>query len=62
MTSLTTRERQVAMLVGQALTNKEIGLKLGMSEGTVKVHMKAILHKLEMKNRTALALLVTRAA
>jgi DNA-binding NarL/FixJ family response regulator len=51
---LTAREREVAMLVARGLTNKEVALQLGLSEGTVKLHVHNILRKLSLKNRYAL--------
>ena len=39
-------------LVSQALTNKEVATKLYVSENTVKYHMKNILDKLHLRNRS----------
>jgi two-component system, NarL family, nitrate/nitrite response regulator NarL len=39
------------------VTNKEIGRRLRMAEGTVKVHLHHIYRKLGIANRTALAVL-----
>jgi two-component system, NarL family, nitrate/nitrite response regulator NarL len=54
--SLTTRERQIVLVLSDGLSNKEIARKLGLSEGTVKVHLHNIFGKLGIANRTALAL------
>ena len=54
---LTERERQVMRLVAQGLANKEVGRHLGVSEGTVKIHLHKIYEKLGVANRTALAAL-----
>jgi len=52
---LAPRERQVLALVACGLANKEIARQLDppMSEATVKVHLKHILLKLAVPNRTA---------
>jgi two-component system nitrate/nitrite response regulator NarL len=55
--SLTSRERQVTLLVADGLSNKEVGRRLGLSEGTVKIHLHNIYQKLHVNNRTALAAL-----
>jgi DNA-binding NarL/FixJ family response regulator len=52
---LTSREQQVANLAGQGLQDKEIASKLGISPGTVKIHMQNIFRKLGVRNRTQLA-------
>lgn len=52
---LTERERQIARLVSEGLSNKEIARKLDVSQGTVKVHLYNIFQKLEITNRTVLA-------
>jgi DNA-binding CsgD family transcriptional regulator len=48
---LTTREREVLSCVAAGGTNYSIARRLGVSEGTVKTHVKNILHKLEVANR-----------
>jgi two-component system, NarL family, nitrate/nitrite response regulator NarL len=53
--SLTDREREVMRLVAEGLANKEVGRRLGVSEGTVKIHLHKIYEKLGVPNRTALA-------
>jgi CRP/FNR family transcriptional regulator, cyclic AMP receptor protein len=55
--SLTSREQQVMMLVADALSNKEVGRRLELSEGTVKIHLHNIYKKLGVANRTALTAL-----
>ncbi|CUT11242.1 DNAbinding response regulator LuxR family [Bradyrhizobium sp.] len=52
---LTQRERQIARLVAEGLSNKEIARQLNVSDGTVKVHLYNIFQKLEITNRTVLA-------
>ena len=49
--TLTTRELEVLELVASRLANAEIAAQLGISEHTVKNHMKNILAKLHLRNR-----------
>ena len=55
MPALTDRERQIMRLVSEGLSNKEIGRRLNLTDGTIKVHLHHIFQKLEVTNRTALA-------
>lgn len=55
--ALTGRERQIMRLVCEGLSNKEIGRRLHIADGTIKVHLHHIFRKLEIGNRTALAAL-----
>lgn len=48
---LTPREREILMLLGEGLVNKEIAVRLGVSEHTVKTHLAAIYEKLDASNR-----------
>lgn len=57
LAGLTPRERQIAEHVGQGRRNRDIAAALGMSEGTVKVYLHTIYHKLGIENRTELALI-----
>jgi two-component system nitrate/nitrite response regulator NarL len=52
---LTDRERQIMRLVSVGLSNKEIGRRLNITDGTIKVHLHHIFQKLEISNRTVLA-------
>ena len=52
---LTDRERQVLKTIAAGLSNKVIGHKLGITEGTVKVHVKNLLHKLGLRSRVEAA-------
>jgi two-component system nitrate/nitrite response regulator NarL len=54
---LTARERQIILVLSDGITNKEIGRRLRLAEGTVKVHLHHIYRKLGIANRTALAVL-----
>ncbi|MGN6610279.1 MAG: response regulator, partial [Angustibacter sp.] len=58
---LTERERQVAVAVARGRSNAEIAAELLMSVATVKAHVSSVLAKLDLTNRTALALLVHEA-
>jgi DNA-binding NarL/FixJ family response regulator len=48
---LTPRQREVLVLLVQGLSNKEIARKLGLGEGTVKIHMAALFRALGVRNR-----------
>jgi DNA-binding CsgD family transcriptional regulator len=52
---LTPREREVAVLVAEGLSNGEIGRRLFISTKTASVHVSAILRKLAMSNRSEIA-------
>ncbi|WP_071870265.1 two-component system response regulator NarL [Atopomonas hussainii] len=52
---LTDRERQVLKMIAGGNSNKMIGRKLGITEGTVKVHVKNLLHKLGLRSRVEAA-------
>lgn len=49
---LTPRQLEVLHLMGQGLSNKWIGRRLNVAEGTVKLHVAAILRSLNTANRT----------
>lgn len=49
---LSSRELEILLLISQGATNRKIADKLIISEGTVKTHVKHILHKLDAQNRT----------
>lgn len=50
------REMEILKLVGRGLSNKEIALRLSLTEGTVKNYVSAILQKLGVQDRTQAAL------
>ncbi len=54
---LSEREREVAVAVGRGRSNAEISGELFMSIATVKAHILRILDKLDLNNRTQIALL-----
>jgi NarL family two-component system response regulator LiaR len=54
--SLTERELDVVRLVAQGRSNQEIAQELVISEKTVKTHISNILGKLQLEDRTQLAI------
>lgn len=58
---LTEREREVVRLVAQGLDNKEVAAAAYMGEGTVRNHISDILAKLNLRNRTQIAVAYYRA-
>jgi DNA-binding NarL/FixJ family response regulator len=52
---LTEREREVAELLAQGKSNREIAAMLVISESTAEVHVKHILSKLDLKSRSQVA-------
>ncbi len=52
---LTAREDQILKLIAQGLSNKMIARKLDITEGTVKVHVKHLLKKLNLRSRVEVA-------
>jgi DNA-binding NarL/FixJ family response regulator len=52
---LTERETEVATLVAKGLTNRQIGVRLFVSESTVESHVKHVLSKLEFASRAQIA-------
>jgi DNA-binding NarL/FixJ family response regulator len=57
---LTRRQRDVLELIAEGKSNKLIASTLKMSESTVKAHVKQIIRRLNVANRTQAALLATR--
>jgi DNA-binding NarL/FixJ family response regulator len=57
---LTKKEYEIALLIGEGKSNKEIAKTLYIAEGTVKNHITKILDKLDLRDRTQLALLIKR--
>jgi two-component system nitrate/nitrite response regulator NarL len=52
---LSSREEYILKYIGQGYPNKIIAARTGIAEGTVKVHVKAILRKIRVGNRTQAA-------
>ncbi|MBW8738711.1 MAG: response regulator transcription factor [Streptomyces turgidiscabies] len=57
--SLSPRERDILALIGDGLTNREIGTKLYLSEKTVKNHISRLLAKLGVQRRVQAAVLAS---
>ncbi len=55
LTELTPREVEVLKLVGTGCTNREIAKELYIAEGTVKTHVTHILNRLNLRNRSQIA-------
>lgn len=53
--SLTPREKDILKLIAEGLSNKMIGRRLDISDGTVKVHVKHLLKKLNLRSRVEVA-------
>jgi two-component system response regulator DevR len=56
---LTDQERTVLLLIGQGLTNRQIGERMGLAEKTVKNYTSHLLAKLGLERRTQAAILAT---
>ena len=55
LSSLTEREKQILKLITRGFSNKLIARKLDITEGTVKVHVKHLLKKLDLNSRVEAA-------
>ena len=53
---LTDREHEILQLIAQGKSNKVIARELDISEGTVKVHVKHLLKKLNLRSRVEAAI------
>ena len=58
--SLTAREQEVLALLTEGMPNRLIARRLGISESTVKNHLRAVFAKLDVADRTQAALLAVR--
>lgn len=56
---LTEQERKILELIGEGLTNRQIGERMYLAEKTVKNHVSSLLSKLGLQRRTQAAVLVT---
>lgn len=57
---VTAREYEVLLLLAEGGSNKQIALELAVGEGTVKSHVKSLLHKLEVSSRTQAVVVAMR--
>ncbi|MFG2225049.1 response regulator [Streptomyces sp. NPDC048644] len=62
LSTLSPREREILDLIGEGLTNREIGKRLYLSEKTVKNHISRLLAKLGVERRIQAAVLATQVA
>lgn len=58
--SLTKREREVALFISKGLSDKEVSAYMNISFSTVRTHLTRVLNKLECANRSELAALLTQ--
>ncbi|WP_129843590.1 response regulator transcription factor [Streptomyces sp. RFCAC02] len=58
---LTEREREILLLIGEGLTNRQIGQRLYLAEKTVKNHISRLLAKLGVQRRIQAAVIATEA-
>jgi two-component system response regulator DevR len=59
LAQLTEQERSVLRLIGEGLTNRQIGDRMGLAEKTVKNYTSHLLAKLGLERRTQAAILAT---
>ncbi|MHC5262716.1 response regulator [Streptomyces sp. UC4497] len=59
LSALTERERQILDLIGEGLTNRQIGRRLYLAEKTVKNHISRLLSKLGVERRIQAAVIAT---
>ncbi|MFJ3310131.1 helix-turn-helix transcriptional regulator [Streptomyces sp. NPDC086549] len=59
--SLTGREREVLLMLGTGLGNRELAQELGIAERTVKAHIASIVEKTKQQTRTQAAILAALA-
>lgn len=59
---LTPTQMRVLQGVHRGLANKQIAFHLGIAEATVKAHMTALMRKLNVRNRTQVAILAEKIA
>jgi len=59
LASLTEQERHILELIGEGLTNREIGARMFLAEKTVKNYVSNLLSKLGLQRRTQVAVLAT---
>ena len=62
LAELSPREREILSLIGEGMTNRQIGKRLYLSEKTVKNHISRLLAKLGVERRVQAAVLATQSA
>lgn len=60
LSNLTDREKDICYLIADGFNNKEISEKLYLGEGTIKNHITKVLQKLELRDRTQLAIYILK--
>ena len=60
VTNITERQREISALVTEGLSNKQIALRLNVSEGTIKIHLHNVYQRVGVRGRTALAAMLLR--
>jgi DNA-binding NarL/FixJ family response regulator len=60
LAALTDQERKILDLIGDGLTNRQIGERLFLAEKTVKNYVSSVFTKLDLRRRTQAATLITR--
>lgn len=60
MDALSEREQEVLVLLSVGLNNRDIGSKLGISDGTIKAHISHIFEKLGVCDRTQAVVVAIR--
>ena len=58
--SLTSREREVAIMVVSGMLNKQIAARIGTTENTVKAHRSRVMEKMEARSLAELVRMVER--
>ncbi|MFJ9390024.1 response regulator [Nocardioides sp. NPDC101246] len=58
--NLTNHERRILELIGEGMTNRQIGKEMHLAEKTVKNYVSSLLAKLGLESRTQAAILVTK--
>ena len=57
---LTEKELEIMKFLTEGLSNKEVGVKLSIKEDTVKKHVSNILRKLDLRDRTQIAVFAVK--
>jgi DNA-binding NarL/FixJ family response regulator len=60
MPKLTPRQKEILPMIAQGMSTKEIAFRLGIAEGTTKIHTAALLRALGARNRTETAFMAAK--